>query len=301
MKNCRNCDAADLVELGFIGRIAPFFLKRVFNIQMHVSTSRSRAKQSLRSLLRPFRSACAKLFSSDAYLEMQSCRRCSFVQAKHPIPEEWITRLYLDYRSETYNSERIQYEPSYARIAAHVGTAPLEVSKRVEAATLFLTGKLDITPEFTMLDYGGADGRFLPPLADRRYVYEISDIVPIPGVQRIASVETLGQYSYIHLAHVLEHVMYPLHLVRQVVERIEPRGYLYIEVPQDAEEQYLRQFQQGQSGIELSIHEHINYYSIAAVSALMRAVGLDVVATEIGMMDVGWGKAVHIRALGRKI
>jgi hypothetical protein len=301
MNECRNCGSPDLVELGFIGQIAPFFLKRVFNIELHLPVARHPLKKFLRAIGRPFMGPLSKAYSDAAYLEMQICKRCSFVQAKHPFPEDWITRLYLDYRSETYNHERTKYEPVYGSIASQVGTAVLEVSKRVDAASLFLQNKLEISDNFTMLDYGGADGRFLPPLAERRYVFEISDVEPIPGVQRIASANALDKYSYVHLAHVLEHVVYPLKLVRQVSELIEPRGYLYIEVPQDAEERYLQQLKHGHADVDLSIHEHINYYSTEAVVALMNEVGLEVISTEVGLMDVGWGKAVHIRALARKI
>jgi len=300
MTECRNCGSQDLVELGFIGRIEPFFLKRVFNIEMRIPIASSPLKQFVRTLGRPLRKPLSKVYSKTAFLEMQSCKRCSFVQSTQPFLEDSITRLYLDYRSETYNVERIHYEPSYAAIASQVGTDEREVTLRLNAATGFLAGKLEMTPEFTMLDYGGADGRFLPPIAERRYVYEISDIAPIAGVQRIASTEDLGQYSYVHLAHVLEHVVYPLELVKKIASYVADKGYLYIEVPQEISDENLRCMQQGSPKIEVAVHEHINFYSIAAVTQLIGEAGLDVVAVEVEPVDVGWARGNHVRALGRK-
>lgn len=297
---CRNCGSLALRDLGFIGRIAPFFLKRVFNLEMRVPVSPSFLKEMLRKISRPTRWFFSKLYSNEAYLEMQICLTCSFVQARHPFPEEWIRRLYLDYRSDTYNRERIRYEPTYAVIAQRVGADAKEVNNRVDAATKFLAGKLAIDANFSMLDFGGADGRFLPRIPARKFVYEISDIAPIDGVTRIAKEEELGLYSYVHLAHVLEHVVQPLQLVTGIVERIQSSGYLYVEVPQEIADQDLCKFREGKPRIEVGIHEHINAYSVPAVTKLFEAVGLEIVAIQAERIDVGWASAIHLRALGRK-
>jgi hypothetical protein len=300
MNDCRNCGSESLAELGCIGQVAPFFLRRVFNMELRVPVSPHPLKQFIRTLGKPLSKIFSRIYPETAFLGMQICSRCSFVQAKHSFPEEWITRLYLDYRSETYNAERIHYEPTYKDIAARVGTDEIEVTHRLDAATLFLSDKLERSPNFTMLDYGGADGRFLPKLSEHRFVYEISDVAPIPGVERVASEAYLGRYSYIHLAHVLEHVVYPLKLVKHVAEFLEPRGYLYIEVPQEITDANLLRLQHGATDITVGIHEHINSYSPAALTHLMKEVGLEVIAIEATPVDVGWAKAVHLRALGRK-
>lgn len=300
MNTCRNCGSSELHDLGFIGKIAPFFLKRVFNIEMRVPVSPNPLKELVRKIGRPARRFLSKVYSKEAYLEMQICVTCSFVQAKDPFPEDWITHLYLDYRSESYNRERIRFEPSYKLIADRVGADPIEVRNRVEAATNFLAGKLEIGADFTMLDYGGADGRFLPRIPARKFVYEISDIAPVDGVDRIAKIAELGLYSYIHLAHVLEHVVWPMQLVSGLVNRIKPGGYLYIEVPQEITDDDLNRLKQGQSRMDLGIHEHINSYSISAITKLFGAVGLEVVAVQANQMNVGWATAIHLRALGRR-
>ncbi len=300
MNICRNCGSPKVRELGFIGRIAPFFLKRVFGIEMRVPVSPHPLKQLLRTMGWPARRVFSKIYSKEAYLEMEICERCSFLQAVHPFPEEWITRLYVDYRSEPYNRERTHYEPSYGVLAHRVGVDRVEVANRVAAATKFLEGKLEMGADFSMLDYGGADGRFLPSLQARKFVYEISDVAPVDGVTRIGTEEQLGFYSYVHLAHVLEHVVKPLELVMRVVKRIQPGGYLYVEVPQEISDEDLRRLEQGRSKIEVGVHEHINAYSIAAVTKLFEAVDLDLIAIRADHMDVGWARATHIRALGRK-
>ena len=297
---CRNCGSPELRELGSIGKIAPFFLKRVFQIEMRVPVSPHPLKEFVRRIGRPGQRLFSKIYSKEAYLAMEICMDCSFVQTKYPFPEAWITRLYQDYRSDSYNRERIRFEPGYRLIADRVGVDRTEIANRVQAATEFLKGKLEIGPEFTMLDYGGADGRFLPDLPAEKYVYEISDIAPIGGVHRVATEAELRVYSYVHLAHVLEHLVQPLELVRRVVNYIQPGGYLYVEVPQEIPDADLRRLQEGKGKTELHVHEHINAYSTSAVRKLFEAVGLEVVAIQADRMDVGWASAVHLRALARK-
>lgn len=62
----------------------------------------------------------------------------------------------------------------------------------------------------------------------------------------------------------------------------------------------LASLQNGSYHSDILIHEHINKYSQAAIAHLLRAAGLQLIATVADNMDVGWAKAVHLRALGKK-
>jgi hypothetical protein len=152
-----------------------------------------------------------------------------------------------------------------------------------------------------MLDYGGADGRFLPDLPAEKYVFDISDIAPAEGIKRIGSESELSSYSYVQLAHVLEHVSYPLALTRKAASFLKGSGYLYIEVPQELTEEAMSRLASRSNTIRLPIHEHINQYSVRAVTELLRSAGLTVVAVETDLTDLGWNKGTIIRALGRKL
>ena len=109
-----------------------------------------------------------------------------------------------------------------------------------------------------------------------------------------------GTYSIVLFAHVTEHVTHPLNLVRKISAYVEPGGYLYIETPQEISDQQRVELQNSALRLNLGIHEHINYYCVPAVTALLEAAGFTVVAIESSPVDVGWAKSVHIRALGRK-
>jgi len=230
---------------------------------------------------------------------MQSCLNCSFLQTKYPFADDAISRLYSDYRSDSYNRERIFYEPDYANYAVLVGPYTEGNLERIPALTAWIRRHLDLTGA-SMLDYGGADGKYLPAFDGSKFVYEISDIAPEAGVTRISSAAHLESYDYVQLSHVLEHVTHPLLMVREVAKTVRAGGHLLIEVPQDLASNLIADIQRGASSDTLSIHEHINQYSVAAVAALVQAAGLEVVALEPIPVKTPWSSQDFIRCLAQR-
>ena len=300
MSECRNCGNSELHDLGPIGMVYPFFLKRVFGMELQAPRSPNAVKQKIRDLVTLSMSFFSRVTTRFAFVEMQLCMHCFFIQTKTPFRDEDLMRLYLDYRSPSYNRERIYFEPEYAGIAAEVGQSETELSVRRSALSTFLRKGLQTSDAHTVLDYGGADGRFIPDIPGSKFVYEISSMDPVPGVTRIKSESELGTYSIVLFAHVTEHVTHPLRLVRKLSAYVEPGGYLYIETPQEISDQQRAELQHSAPRWNIGIHEHINYYCVPAVAALLEAAGFAVVAIESSPVDVGWAKSVHIRALGRK-
>ena len=297
---CRNCGSANLKELGFIGQVAPFFLKRVWNLELRIPPASNRLRLLARWLLAIPQRLFARVYGTGAFLEMQICLDCSFVQTKHAISDDALGRLYSDYRSETYNRERIRYEPEYASVANDVGACNQEVETRAGGLTAWLAGKLESGDDFSMLDFGGADGRCLPRIPGQKYVYEISDVRPLEGIVRIASEAELATYSYLQIAHVLEHVPEPLDLLKKVSKYVKPSQYLYIEVPQELTDAEIAELKSGESRRRLLIHEHINVYCLSSISRLAEAANLDIVALDSTKVDLGWSTGTNIRALCRK-
>ena len=300
MTECRNCGGTNLENLGPIGRLAPFFLKRVLGLEIRSDRSKGLLKQRIRNLAAIPMSLLSRASSSHTFAEMQICKDCEFIQTRNPFRDDDIMRLYRDYRSDSYNRERIQYEPSYSSIAAQVGQDQTEISNRVRSLNAFLHRNLGSRQPATILDYGGADGKFLPDYPGSKSVYEVSDIQPVAGVTRIHDESKLGLYSLVLLSHVIEHATHPVDLVRKVASYVEPDGYLYLETPQEIDDRDRVALREGSVQFDIGIHEHINSYCIPAVSALLKSSGLSVVAIESGLVNVGWAKAVHIRALGQK-
>jgi Methyltransferase domain len=300
VNHCRNCGSAELQDLGPIGRIHPFFLKRAIGMEIRCLRTANAIKQKIRDLVQIPMSFLSRLTAQFAFVDMQLCRSCSFIQTAIPFHDDQISQLYVDYRSPSYNQQRIQYEPEYASIAAAVGYDPIEIRTRRTALTAFLNRHLQTASIRTVLDYGGSDGRFIPDIQGSKMVYEISNVDPIPGVTRIEREPESNAYSIVLLAHVTEHVTHPLKLVRQLRNYVEPGGYLYIETPQEISDQQRAELQKGIAQFDITIHEHINSYCLPAVSALLEAGGFEIIATQSAGVDIGWIQGTHLRALGRK-
>lgn len=300
MQNCRNCGSQNLKDLGFIGEVAPFFLKRVLNLEVKTSRAQHPLRLLARRVLALPQRFFAKVYGNHAYVEMQICLDCTFVSTKHPFSEDALGRLYSDYRSATYNRERIHYEPTYAALAPHVGTSDEEVETRVGGLTPWLADQIEHQPGFSMLDYGGSDGRFLPRIEGQKYVFEISDCAPLAGITRISKEAELGTYNYVQIAHVLEHVPEPLVLLKRISSFVKPLGYLYIEVPQDLTDSELAELKAGNTSRGLIVHEHVNCYSIQSISRLATVAGLDLISTQLVPADLGWTTCTNLRALCRR-
>jgi len=298
LDGCRNC-GAKVKDLGFIGEVAPFVLRRVMGLEIGPAQAVHPLKRLLHRI-RPLRRTAQRIYGNVVLTEIQLCPVCSFIQTREPLPESGLAKLYADYRSDSYNQDRIRYEPHYAAIASDVGNSPQEIDTRVNGLTAWLTQKIQPGSDFSMLDFGGADGRFLPRLPGRKYVFDISHIEPVPGVERIWNQESLGSYSYVQIAHVLEHVPFPLALTLKAASYLHPSGYLYIEVPQDLSDEFVAQLASGRANARVPIHEHINFYTAASTAKLLSSAGLDPVAVEVASTDLGWTKAKIVRALGRK-
>jgi hypothetical protein len=297
---CRNCGQDDLKDLGSIGKVMPFFLKRALGMELRASRSPNGMKQMVRNLIASSMAPLSRVTSQFAFVEMQICKHCSFIQTSIPFHEDELKRLYVDYRSPAYHQQRISYEPEYASIADAIGYDPVEIRTRTTALNAFLREHLSIADRFTILDYGGSDGRFIPDIPGLKFVYDISTVSPLPGITRIERESELRTYSLVLLAHVTEHVTHPLNLVRNLSKYVEPGGYIYIETPQETTDKQRAELQKGTAYFDLGIHEHVNYYCESAVAALLDAAGFAVVATETTHIDAGWAQSMHIRALGRK-
>lgn len=299
MGECRNCGSDTTRDLGFVGAVAPFVLKRVFNFELGFPAPRHPVKRWLYRF--PAVRDGLRRLGPSALVEVQACTACSFIQTTLPFPEEGLSRLYVDYRADSYNEERIRYEPQYASIASQVGSADKELESRRGGLTAWLNQKIEIGSDFSMLDFGGAEGRFLPDLPAQKFVFDIAPTAPCEGVVKVPDESSLASYSYIQIAHVLEHVPFPLALTKRVASHLRPSGYLYVEVPQEQGDDSLARLASGDRTIPVTIHEHINSYSVASAKKLLQAAGLSVIAVEAADLDIGWIQCRVIRALGRKL
>lgn len=158
------------------------------------------------------------------------CSRCSFRFFDSRLTDSEIGTLYAGYRGPAYFEARHRHEFWYsASVNAGIGNDLEEIeSRKRNLAKLLSTRSDSIT---SVLDFGGDRGQFIPDhLGTERYVFEISDATPVPGVKRLESVEG-KQFDLVMLAHVLEHCSEPLKFIEDLKRLANEHTVYFFEVP----------------------------------------------------------------------
>ena len=166
------------------------------------------------------------------------CKNCNFCFYSLRPTEENINAFYNGYRNEEYQLQRQKYEPDYTKQKnAFLLESKKERNSRKKNSLNILNKYIDVKKLKNILDFGGDKGQFIPefPETTDKYVYEISGVTPISGVSEIKDFDALKEkkWDLIMCSHVLEHVISPNNLIKEIDELLEPGGYLYIEVPEN--------------------------------------------------------------------
>ena len=127
-----------------------------------------------------------------------------------------------------------------------------------------------------MLDWGGGNGLNSPFLgrAAILHVHDISAVPCVAGTEPARPAE-FGKRHYDLLAcsEVLEHVPYPLELLKAMLPAAGTQTLLYLEVPHEA---LVREFPGSRelAPRKRHWHEHINFFNLDALVCLLERAGL---------------------------
>ncbi len=249
--------------------------------------------------------------------KLLECSTCTFRFFDARLEPDEVTRLYSGYRGDRYFAERHRWEFWYSRkVNDGIGGDPEEITDRLAAMEDFLRPHLDIATIGSVLDYGGDRGQFIPKsLGTDKFVFELSDAVPEPGVTRIASQQEMSarKFDLIMALGVLEHCSEPAEVLEQLRASLNPGSFLVAGVPY---ERYgigfagkgklyrawlsalLRvppaliavDFYSAAARIRLEhvpplglvkCHEHLNFFNQKSMSALLQRAGFEVVDSKV--------------------
>ncbi len=299
---CRNCNSAAFKLIPGGAYLAPFFLYKVWGL----TTSQDWSSRKIRWLNKLTFGFLHQL-KPVARLDAAICQDCCFYSTHKEIPYQDLSNLYSDYRSNKYNQEREVFEPGYTKNIAGLLGSESEALIRVRALNEYfkdLTDKniMDLQQIASAMDWGGADGRFLPNLSAHceKFVYEVSSVEPVKGIKRINFLVETDTYQYMQIAHVLEHVSNPFDFLQEPLRHLADGGYLYLEVPLEVENPHLIVEDAISGKIILGVHEHINKFTKDSLTALAKAHQLDVLDIRTDEVDLVWCNSKIIRLLAQK-
>jgi SAM-dependent methyltransferase len=167
--------------------------------------------------------------------KLLECSNCSFRFFDSRLAPDEVDRLYSGYRGERYFAERHRWEFWYSRkVNDGIGSDPEEIAARVAGLERLFLPHVNHATVKTVLDYGGDRGQFIPnSLGTNKFVFELSDAVPVHGVTRIGSEQELNRmkFDFIMASGVLEHCSEPASVLEQLRSCQNPGSLLCIEVP----------------------------------------------------------------------
>lgn len=120
---------------------------------------------------------------------LMECQSCGFRFFDARLTDAEAGRLYAEYRRDRYFRCRHHHEFWYTRgVNDGIGRNPQEIVGRTQACERFLRQYLEPEAIGRVLDFGGDRGQFIPPCVGReKYVFEISDAVPVQGVRQVSA------------------------------------------------------------------------------------------------------------------
>jgi len=247
---------------------------------------------------------------------LAECEECSFRFYDSRLTGAEVERLYSGYRGKEYFRVRHAVEPWYsAKVNEGIGGDPEEIRRRNEALEAFLASDIELGDIETVLDYGGDRGQFIPSkLGKRKYVFEVSDAMPVDGVARIGSEAELEKerFDFVMLCGVLEHCSEPLDVLQRLRSLAAgPDALFYIGVPYERFDlgmagrgrvyrKYLHFLRRSGPLLILAdfystavrvrwdtipplgfmkCHEHLNFFNEQSMGALLRRAGMGMVAS----------------------
>lgn len=198
------------------------------------------------------------------------CNDCGLVFLDIRFDDEELAALYHGYRDAEYTALRLRFEPDYqARNDDLVGG--YSYIPHVEEFLRERIGRVE-----GVLDWGGDTGLNTPFRHEVavHHVYDISEKPVITGAQRVTANEAIdNEYDLVVVSQVLEHVPFPEDVLTEAVRAMRPSTSLWVEVPHEA---VVREAVDPEAAYlsKRHWHEHVNFYTEDALTALLEGVGL---------------------------
>lgn len=202
-----------------------------------------------------------------------SCSNCQHIFLDVRFTDDQMSNLYDKYREEEYTTLREHYEPGYISRNDNLISGNNYVHKIEDFISPYLTSSPAI------LDWGGDTGKNTP-FVNECSLLHIFDISKKEAIEKAVIVDEeevkKNSYDLVVCCNVLEHIPYPLDLLKTLTECMSPETLLYIELPYEnlihaAEEQgdlpevYRK---------KRHWHEHINFFNFNSIKTLVARSGL---------------------------
>jgi len=239
--------------------------------------------------------------------ELVECTGCGFAFYNPRLEPEEEQRLYAGYRNGEYQRTRHLFEPYYTEAFNADLFSEETMRRRQDALKRLLSPHLSNVDVRSILDFGGGRGQLISDLIPcaARYVYDISEADPIAGSCKLKSLAECRSHEYglIICSNVLEHIAFPRDIMRDIAGIASPGTLIYLEVPHEHPFSLRAKLQRLIDQLSLLarrprvavslagvgmwhvMHEHVNFFSRAALGQLASSTGLKIQASGVYSAD----------------
>lgn len=218
----------------------------------------------------------SKKFSNDVGFSFDVCAECETIYINPTPTEETLQRLYNDpAESFMFNKDnnganvevKAGHQDDYEAILRMMGDKPKERLKLLEVGCA--NGSFLLTASKTF-DVEGVELNDSTAEVGRQHGFNVK-------TGRISDVDGENIYDIIVMLQVLEHIVKPGELLREVFRLLKPDGYLYVDVPNidSASFNYLNQ-----KHVHISSYGHVSMFNRESLIKLCERYGLQLVAHE---------------------
>lgn len=160
--------------------------------------------------------------------KLMICDNCCSGFFDYRYSDDDMSKIYSDYRGDTYLTIRSKWEPWYNQTFNEEHDSEDFVLMRQASLYNFLFKHLPSVPK-TVVDVGGDRGQYIPNFGQtENYVIESSSKELINGVTRLTSLGNVSKTNLVLYSHVLEHVSNPKEEIEKLLQYCDQ---LYVEVP----------------------------------------------------------------------
>lgn len=246
--------------------------------------------------------------------ELLSCGDCGLRFFERGLDDDEASRYYLGYRDIAYQRGRQSWEPFYTPERHAATLAWSDSAARLDNLRHSLA-RANAPPHFSaVLDHGGGQGHMLAAIdANRKAVFDPAAGPSVVGRESYyRDFDLPGEWNLILCCQVLEHISSPSRYLQRLHGLLADDGWLYVEVPNE----HWRPAPGGERFRKLvlktlltwrllliaadtvstacrikfgrlpplgfvAMREHLNYYSMASLSAVLERNGFRVEASGI--------------------
>lgn len=254
------------------------------------------------------------------------CEDCSFSFYDRRLSDEEGKKLYASYRGEEYQKIRERYDCWYtAKINNAMNNDRIALDEQRRVIDKIIQSNIK-TPINNALDYGGNRGDTFSANFNsvQKFVYDISDVDTVNGVNKISSYDELFNYTFdfIMCNMTLEHISQPLQFTNSLYDIGKKGTYYYFEVPSENPFEknkfsFIKNakllFDPNYNKIKLIRHylhirkepympmsEHVNFYTPKAMRILLEKTGFEVIDIQENHEKSVLGESLVLSALCRK-